>query len=433
MAVTTTHSIREYTSTGVETVFTVDFQFLAPEHLVVTKGATGVETTLVLGTDYTVAGPSAPLPGTGSITLAAPATAGHKVRITRSTPRDQLTTLSPAGPISTAAVMATDDKLTLIVQEIADGAAIAGTFLHGNLGGGSLHAQATTSVDGFYPAADKLANDNHRANTSNPHATTAAQVGAAPVGHVGSAVADTATGHPLATANSHGFYPKEHFAKVDALPPSVDPLNVVVFDHFAGGTLDTNRWTRTTSGTAPTGSFPAGLEFGVYRETTAAAATSQVLKRSGVRVKTSRSPTWYGAYGFGAAGPSYANISALAGMAEDPSTLTQNYAFFRVNPTGTVQAVSRGTGTEQTSDLGALVDLFGVAPADTAIHAFKIEIAPTSVKFYIGGSLVATHTLQVPESTALLETFDRLANTGGSVAQSMDQDYAYAVAAVSYA
>lgn len=59
---------------------------------------------------------------------------------------------------------------------MGDGALNA--FEHGNLPGGTLHAVATTTVNGFYAAADKVANDDHRSNTNNPHSTTAAQVGA---------------------------------------------------------------------------------------------------------------------------------------------------------------------------------------------------------------------------------------------------------------
>jgi hypothetical protein len=50
---------------------------------------------------------------------------------------------------------------------------------HGNRSGGSLHSIAVAGIsDGFLAQADKTLYDNHVASTLNPHATTAAQVGA---------------------------------------------------------------------------------------------------------------------------------------------------------------------------------------------------------------------------------------------------------------
>jgi hypothetical protein len=51
-------------------------------------------------------------------------------------------------------------------------------FEHGDLPGGTLHAVATTTVNGFYASSDKVLNDNHRSDFNNPHQTTAQQVGA---------------------------------------------------------------------------------------------------------------------------------------------------------------------------------------------------------------------------------------------------------------
>jgi hypothetical protein len=82
----------------------------------------------------------------------------------------------------------------LIAQELDQNDPPTGTdFVHGNLGGGALHAVATNSVNGFYAAADKVLNDAHRANVSNPHGVTYTQVGATPLAHAS------------ATTNVHGI------------------------------------------------------------------------------------------------------------------------------------------------------------------------------------------------------------------------------------
>lgn len=209
------------------------------------------------------------------------------------------------------------------------------------------------------------------------------------------------------------------------------PSQLLFADHFSGSALNAAIWTRSTTGTAPTASFPAGFQGGVYRETTAAAA-STVLLRAGVGAFPESLPVFQGAFGFGAAGPSVVNILSRFGWANDPTTLSANYAIFRVNPTGTVDIAIRAAGAEQSVQIAAsLTALFG-AGNENKIHEFRIEVTPTVVNFYVGTQLVGALAAQLPAVGTRLEAFIAHANSGGTVAQSLDVDYAFATAVISY-
>jgi hypothetical protein len=194
MAVSTTHERVLYDLDGVTAGYSVTFQFFAAGDLSVTYGTTGDETTLSLGSDYTVAARPSDLPALGTITLASPGSLTGKLQIRRSTPRTQGLDLSASGPQDPEAYEDALDRAMLIAQELDQNDPPTGTdFVHGNLGGGALHAVATNSVNGFYAAADKVLNDAHRANVSNPHGVTYTQVGATPLAHAS------------ATTNVHGI------------------------------------------------------------------------------------------------------------------------------------------------------------------------------------------------------------------------------------
>jgi len=86
VTVNTTTSRADYTGNGVTTAFTVPFYFLDNTHLTVLRTviATGVSTTLALGTDYTVTGAGVPAGGTVTCTVAP--TAAQKISILRNVP-----------------------------------------------------------------------------------------------------------------------------------------------------------------------------------------------------------------------------------------------------------------------------------------------------------------------------------------------------------
>lgn len=84
---TSTSKSGPYAGAGTTGPFTVGFRFLANDHLqVVRADEDGVETVLVLDTDYTVAGAGA---GSGSVTLASALPVGETLTITRDVPFTQ--------------------------------------------------------------------------------------------------------------------------------------------------------------------------------------------------------------------------------------------------------------------------------------------------------------------------------------------------------
>jgi hypothetical protein len=160
VSVSTTTAVIEYTLDGTTTVYAVPYQFFDEEDLVVSWGVTGTETGLSLGSGYTVAARPTALPATGSITLASAGTAGQILRIRRSTPRVQSVDLTRTGPFDPEAIEDAHDRGTLIDQEqdqlLADGAAEVGEFLHGNQGGGTLHAEAVRGGAAGFIGGDDL-------------------------------------------------------------------------------------------------------------------------------------------------------------------------------------------------------------------------------------------------------------------------------------
>lgn len=90
--------------------------------------------------------------------------------------------------------------------------------------------------------------------------------------------------------------------------------------------------------------------------------------------------------------------SFIAGFASAKASLTANGAYFRIATTGNVFAVTRQGGSETTTDLGALT-------RTTVIYAAEIETIDAGVtwKFYLNGSLVATHTTNVPTAATLID------------------------------
>lgn len=84
---TSTSKSGPYAGAGTVGPFTVGFRFLANDHLLVVQAdADGVETVLVLDTDYTVTGAGA---GSGAVTLAASLPVGQSLTITRDVPFTQ--------------------------------------------------------------------------------------------------------------------------------------------------------------------------------------------------------------------------------------------------------------------------------------------------------------------------------------------------------
>lgn len=104
-----------YAGAGTTGPFTVGFRFLANSHLQVVKTATtGADTTLLLDTDYTVAGAGG---ATGTVTLAAALAVGEKLTIVRSVPATQEADYVQNDAFPAESHETALDKLTMLAQQ----------------------------------------------------------------------------------------------------------------------------------------------------------------------------------------------------------------------------------------------------------------------------------------------------------------------------
>jgi hypothetical protein len=110
-----------YSGNGSSTVFAVPFYFLADSHLlVVLKSAAGVDTTQVLGTNYSVSGAGVESGGTVTMNVAPPI--GTTLTISRNVPITQETDLQPNDRLPAESLEDALDKLTMIDQQINENA-----------------------------------------------------------------------------------------------------------------------------------------------------------------------------------------------------------------------------------------------------------------------------------------------------------------------
>lgn len=116
---TTTAKTGPLACNGSATTFAFDFPILEASHLVVTlTDSDDVETTLTLNTHYTVS--VSEYPGTGSISTTATYATGYSITLSRATPQTQSTDLVNSGPYHAETQEAALDKLTMMVQDMAE-------------------------------------------------------------------------------------------------------------------------------------------------------------------------------------------------------------------------------------------------------------------------------------------------------------------------
>ena len=122
MTISTTDSRISYNGNGVTTVFSFPYRFLANGDLVVVSvSSTGVETTKVLTTDYTLTG--AGDDAGGSVTMLVAPASGTRLVIYRDTEVVQETDYTSGDAFPAVSHERALDRLTMILQEKTPGAA----------------------------------------------------------------------------------------------------------------------------------------------------------------------------------------------------------------------------------------------------------------------------------------------------------------------
>jgi len=125
MTITATTCEITYTCNGSDTTFDFSFPILVTSDLKIYKVtiATGVETLQTLTTDYTLsaANNNEDYSDGGTVTTVGTAwSSSYQIRILRDLPKVQALSLEEGGPIRASALMAALDKLTMMIQEVAN-------------------------------------------------------------------------------------------------------------------------------------------------------------------------------------------------------------------------------------------------------------------------------------------------------------------------
>ena len=118
MTLDSTTSKVQYTQSGTTTAWPVPYKFLDNEDLIVITTVDDVDTTLVLDTDYTVAG--AGDDDGGTVTISPAVATGTRVTIYREIDLDQPTELTTAGGWFPKVHEAVFDRLTMIDQQLKE-------------------------------------------------------------------------------------------------------------------------------------------------------------------------------------------------------------------------------------------------------------------------------------------------------------------------
>lgn len=181
MTVSSTTGRVSYSGNGSTTNFSVNFYFLANDHLkVITRDGDGNETIKVLNTDYTVTG--AGVPAGGTVIMSTAPAAGITLVITRNVPLSQDVDYQPNDPFPAESHERALDKLTMIAQQQADGNARSlyypitdSTSITGELPNSSLRANkylafdatGAPTVDGVLPEEIYLGSKSSDPSTRN--------------------------------------------------------------------------------------------------------------------------------------------------------------------------------------------------------------------------------------------------------------------------
>lgn len=117
MTVSTEIDSEEYTGNGITTTFPYRFRILQSSNMVVTRiDLTDVETTLALGTDYTITGAGGY--AGGNIILSSPLPNGYGLTLVRDLPITQETDLRNQGTFFAEVHEDAFDKLTMLIQQV---------------------------------------------------------------------------------------------------------------------------------------------------------------------------------------------------------------------------------------------------------------------------------------------------------------------------
>lgn len=120
MTITTTTNRVQYSGDGATTSFTFNFRCYATTDLKVYTTVSGVDTLQVMNTGYTASVNATTASPGGTITFAMAPAIGTTITIFRDLPYTQGTSFTVGGPLPSATLEQTLDRLTLLLQDLAE-------------------------------------------------------------------------------------------------------------------------------------------------------------------------------------------------------------------------------------------------------------------------------------------------------------------------
>lgn len=450
MSVSTTTTTLDYTGDGVTNKFVIPFPYLDKSHVYVSVGADvnnlGAQ---AQGVDFTIdlEGPQGTNDGTITMTVAPANT--YVVRVYRVVPLTQPTDLRAQGNFSAATHENALDRLTMIAQQLNAGALVAETIVTGAQLDSATTPTAVTAATGTPGVSEKASPADHRhqvttaaassltpdgansAGVSNSlaradhhhkiatYSSTPAAIGTAAAGTSGFAPArgdhvhahgDQLGGtlHADVTTTTDGFMVAADKQKLDAM---LNPL-YEFFDDFNGGSSITDtgsahdKWDVTLVGTG-TITPSTTEEYGAVDLVTSAGGTDSVMLTSGLLA----SPERVLKFACRIKIPSTANIRVQVGLTT--STALAEFDQFDLDPANHGGSTNWWYETDRTATQSANS---AIAVSGAWQELEFVQSADTSVAFYIGGTLVGTHSTaaDMPLKAAPLRAFIKVTNTSAA-------------------
>lgn len=328
---TTTAKAGPYAGAGTTGPFAVPFRFLDASHLRVIRSVGAVETVLVLGTDYTVAGVGA---SSGSVTLTAALPVGQNLTVVRNVPATQEADYVAGDAFPAESHEEALDKLTMLTQQLQEEVARSAKLPASNPSDADALSAALLRVD---------------ANATNINAAVAneANINSA----VGNATNINTVAGSIANVNATG----SNISNVNAVAGNASNINTV-----AGNNANVTTVAGSIANVNAVGTNIANVN----------AAAGNATNINAVVANASN---------INAVAGNNANITAVAGNASNINAVNSNAANVnavagQITPTNNVQTVA-GVAPAVSTVAGISAAVSTVAAADANVSTVAGSIA----------------------------------------------------------
>lgn len=354
MTVNSSTARQQYNGNGVTTAFTVPFRFLDNTHLqVIRTSAAGVDTTLVLSTDYTVTGAGA---ATGTITMVTAPASGEKLTIVRSMPFSQQIDLVNGDPLPAETLEAGLDARAMEAQQLKDSISRSLSLPTSSSASAVLPEAIPLALLGWNATGDALQSfagaagspvSSFMAPAVAAADATAAQtaIGGTSVGRSVFSAANAAAARTALTAAASGAN-----GDITSLSGLTTPISLIALRSYLSGC------TLSTAGASTTMSIAAGVAMDSTNTfLMQLAATSKTTSNwsvgsaaGGLDTGTIANSTWY--YFYAIRRPDTGVVDVVFSTNSTSPTLPTNYTQFRYIGAGLTNGSGQWTKFYQIGD-----------------------------------------------------------------------------------